>query len=497
MDTNDNGSPRVEKTASFTSEDHERTLAPEKAHARAHSDPAVTRVWAKMDLYVLPVVTIMYFLSSLDRSNIGNAIIAGLQQKLHMSDYQYSLALTITLIPYTLVEIPSNYLMMIVGPRVLLPTMALLWGITSTLQGVVTTYSGLIACRFFLGLFEGGLLPGIAFYLATFYPRQMLQLRISIMFSATSIASAFSGLLAAAIIEMDGVGNRPGWAWVFILEGIFTVLFAAASFFLMPNTPSTSYFLNENEKRLIADSLLDEGLLSKVENKRQGWVELRKTFVQPHVLFLALAGFFSGATLAGLSYFLPIIVTSLGYSGSKAQLMSVPPFAVAAFLSIATAIFADRFAHRGLTLIFFALLSTAGFAIFLGSSADHIRYGSLFLAVPGTFCTAPPLGTWIANNTAPLVRRGTSIAILTTMTNIGSILSTWLLGSLSPAPRYTSATITLLVFQVATVFCALATLAWLRAENRRKERVQESGEEPRPEREGLVPNESAWFKYVM
>ncbi|KAI0739201.1 MFS general substrate transporter [Daedaleopsis nitida] len=487
----------VEKKSIDDSLDFEHGSTAPDAHDHARSDPAMSKIWRKMDLYVLPVVTIMYFLSSLDRSNIGNARIAGLQQKLHMSDTQYSLALTVTLIPYTLIEIPSNYLLMIVGPRYLLPTMALLWGITCTLQGVVTNYSGLIACRFFLGLFEGGLLPGMTFYLATFYPRQMLQLRVSIMFSATSLASAFSGLLAAAIIGMDGVGNRPGWAWVFILEGLFTVVFAAVSFCLMPNTPSSAYFLSEDEKHLVSGAVLDEGLLTEGANKRRDLSDMLKTFVQPHVIFCAVAGFFSGATLSGLAYFLPSIVASLGYKGSEAQLMSVPPFAVAAFLSIVTAILADRYAHRGLTLIFFAVMSAIGFGIFYGSFVNHTRYGSLFLAVPGAYCVGPPLGTWMANNTAPLVRRGTALALLTTMTNLGSILSTWLLGALSPAPRYTSATVTLIVFQVATVLCAAVNMAWLTSENRRKERVQAGGEEPRPERPGAVANESAWFKYVL
>lgn len=210
--------------------------------------------------------------------------------------------------------------------------------------------------------------------------------------------------------------------------------------------------------------------------------------------------------------FLPSIVVGLGYSGSTAQLMSVPPFAVAAarkcpsrypsvpaltscLVSIITAVFADRYGHRGLTLVFFSILATIGFAIFLGSFVNHTRHGSLFLLVPGTYCIGPPLGTWIANNSAPLIRRGASLALLTTMTNLGSILSTWLLGSLSPAPRYTSATITLLVFQIGILLCSVATLGYLSSENKRKERTKSSTVER--ESEGTMPNESVWFHYVL
>ncbi len=139
------------------------------------------------------------------------------------------------------------------------------------------------------------------------------------MFSATSLASAFSGLLAAAIIHMEGVGGRHGWAWVFILvsvpalrplriysdvreqEGLFTVLFGVACFFLLPNTPEQTLGLSAEEKKIIVQALHDDGLHSDDEKETRNWTQFGKTFTQPHTIFLAIAGFFSGATLSGLA----------------------------------------------------------------------------------------------------------------------------------------------------------------------------------------------------
>ena len=116
----------------------------------------------------------------------------------------------------------------------------------------------------------------------------------------------------------------------------------------------------------------------------------------------------------------------------------------------------DYFARRGLTMIIFALIATAGFAVFRGtlhslslhidtqltlppfptaSFDSHVRYGALFLLVPGGFGIGPPLGTWQANNAAPLARRASALAFTITMTNIGGIFATWLFGTISPAPR--------------------------------------------------------------
>ena len=138
------------------------------------------------------------------------------------------------------------------------------------------------------------------------------------------------------------------------------------------------------------------------------------------------------------------------------------------------------------------------------ASEKHVRYGSLFFAVPGTYAIVAPLGTWTANNTSPLLRRATSLAFLTSSANAGAILATWLYGALSTAPRFTSATITLLVLQVGCLICAVGTMVYLWNENRRKARLREEFG-PRKDAAGTdltgssveLPNESIWFTYVM
>jgi len=134
-----------------------------------------------------------------------------------MSDYQYSFALTITYIPYIVVEIPASLMLKRVGANILLPTMVILWGLTTILQGFVSSYGGLLAARFFLGLFEGGLLPGITLVMSRFYKRDQIQMRMTLLFTAASLAGAFSGLLASVILGMHGRAGHKGWQWIFIL----------------------------------------------------------------------------------------------------------------------------------------------------------------------------------------------------------------------------------------------------------------------------------------
>ncbi|KAF7791700.1 hypothetical protein EIP86_002723 [Pleurotus ostreatoroseus] len=476
-------------------------------------------VWWKMDLCVLPAATLIFFLSFLDRSNISNARVAGLQEQLGMTDYQYTIALTVTYVPYILIEIPSNLLLKRVGANILLPLMLTLWGIVTVFHGLITSYSGLIAARFFLGLCEGGLLPGLCLYLSCFYPRRKLQLRIAIFFCSSALAGAFSGLLATAIIQMNGVGNKPGWAWIFVLEGLFTVLSGLALFFLMPSTPAHAPFFTTEEKRYVLRYLQRDGVfegspddydgwnvsanVSGDESAKAQWREVLRTLVRPQVVLLIAAGFFNGATLFGLA-FTPSIVASFGYAGNQAQLMSVPPFAAAYVLSLVTSFISDRYGRRGATIIACALVSIVGFAMFLGSMNPHVRYASLFLLLPGTYCAAPPLAAWTANNTAPHTRRAAAIALLTTLTNAGGILATWLLGALSPAPGYVAAAGTFLGFQVGIVGCAAGAWMWMRGRNRGGRVLAGGAAQVQMQMQVQVggegkgaSDESPWFEYTM
>ncbi|EIW85122.1 MFS general substrate transporter [Coniophora puteana RWD-64-598 SS2] len=440
--------------------------------------------WRKMDRWVLPICTVFYLLSFLDRSNVANARVAGLQRGLNMSNTQYSIALTVTYVPYIIAEFPSNILLKRVGPNIMLPSMVAIWGVVTTLQGTVTTYGGLLACRFFLGLVEGDgctlvslrTFPGLVLYLSFFYPRDRLQIRVSTFFASASLAGAFSGLLAAAIIKMDGIGGRPGWAWIFILEGLFT-------------------FLLKQDGAIAVDE----------EHDGFGWNDVVKSFKSPHVLLVAAAFFFNGTTLYGLAYFEPSIVAGFGYSGARAQLMSVPPFccdipaifhhSLSLPVSLISAVLSDRYHCRGLVATMFSLLCLIGLAMFLGFKSNDVRYGSLFLSVPGTYCVAPALSTWMANNSAPYVRRATSIAIGFIMTNSGGILATWLLGSLSPAPDYRKATTTFVIMSALMAILSALNIVYLSRQNRTK--AEKRRIFTLEQDEDHAGDRSAWFEYSL
>ncbi|KAJ8079565.1 hypothetical protein PM082_011152 [Marasmius tenuissimus] len=143
----------------------------------------------------------------------------------------------------------------------------LLWGVMMTVQGLVHNYGGLVTMRWFLGTFEAGLFPGVNYYLSCWYKRSEFGIRAALFFSAATVSGAFGGLLAAAIAKMEGVGGKPAWAWIFILEGLATVIAGIASFWIIQDFPDTAKFLSEAERTVVVRRLQGDDQFSAAGEK--------------------------------------------------------------------------------------------------------------------------------------------------------------------------------------------------------------------------------------
>lgn len=216
------------------------------------------KLYRKIDLHILPFISLLYFLSFLDRSNIGNARIAGMAVDAKLTGLKYNVVAAVFFISYALGEVPSNICLKLVRPSIWIPSMMVAWGLVLSLMCLCNTYRSLIIARFFLGLAEAGLFPGVTFYLSLWYRRHDVGKRIAIFFSAATIAGAFGGLLAYGIEKMEGVGGLHGWQWIFCLEGIATVLVALASYFLLYDYPNSATFLTSEERAMVIAMLKED-----------------------------------------------------------------------------------------------------------------------------------------------------------------------------------------------------------------------------------------------
>lgn len=156
-----------------------------------------------------------------------------------MVGLDYNIALAVFFPFYVAIEIPSNIMMKRFRPSVWLTFIMVSWSIVMICMGLVENFGGLMACRIFLGIAEGGLFPGVNYYITSWYRRHECGFRMALFFSAATLAGAFGGLLARGISEMHNVGGKPAWSWIFILEGLLTLLVASTAYWAISDHPST------------------------------------------------------------------------------------------------------------------------------------------------------------------------------------------------------------------------------------------------------------------
>ncbi|OQD83844.1 hypothetical protein PENANT_c015G03758 [Penicillium antarcticum] len=383
----------------------------------------------KLDLRLVPWLSLLYLVSFLDRTNIGNAKIVGLQDDLGMTNAQYNATLTIFFVSYSVFEPLTNVLLKRLRPSIFIPLIMMAWGICMTCMGVVKNYAGLMAVRWFLGLSEAGLFPGVGYFLSCWYKRSEFGLRIAIFFSAAALAGSFGGLLAAAIAKMDGVGGKPGWSWIFILEGLLTFLIGVASFWCVYDFPHQAKFLSDvDRKRVLRRLALDQQSSAEHEDFKMDyfWASVKdwKTYTGA-VIYMGADG-----SLYAFSLFVPTIISQLGkyldlrcYSSIHAQLLSVPPYAAAAVLTVIVGFISDRTRQRGLCNICVSLLGMVGFSMLLGCKSAGGRYAGTFLGAMGIYPAIANTISWTSNNTEGVYKRGVSLGFIIGWGNLNGIVS--------------------------------------------------------------------------
>ncbi|BCR90239.1 allantoate permease family MFS transporter [Aspergillus chevalieri] len=387
----------------------------------------------KLDLRLLPPLTILYLLSFLDRSNVGNARLEGMADDIDMTGDQYLTGLTLYFIGYVLFEIPCNIVLKRTTPRIWLPTLTLVWGIVATLLGVVNNYAGYLTSRTALGIAESGLFPGVVFYLSMWYKRNEQHYRVALFFSAASLAGAFGGILAWGIAHMKGVGGYNGWRWIFILEGLLTVVMSVVAYFWVYNYPTTAEFLTEEERQFIHDRLKNDN--DSTREEKFSWSAVMDAFKDPKVWLYGLGFHTMALPLYTLSLFMPTIIQQLGYSSAQAQLLTIPPYAVAFVLSIIVAVLSERVHLRAPFIMGSSGIAIIGYILLLAQDRPGVSYLGTFFATAGVYPAVAIVLSWPANNVSGQTKRAIANAMQISIGNLGSVLGTQLYRT-ETSPRY-------------------------------------------------------------
>lgn len=268
---------------------------------------AVRRVFVRLSVFLFALSIAM----SLDRTNIG---FAGLQMRksLGLNAMQFGFTITIFSVGYILAEIPSNIMMARVGARWWLPRITITWGLASAAMMFATGANSLYALRFILGLAEGGFLPGVVLYLSLWLPEYHRARAMSLFMLAQPVSFVLNPLVSGPLLQMDGVLDLAGWQWLFLLEGIPSVLMGIYGFYFLTDLPRNAGWLSAAEKSALAAAMVRQEPL-----RADGGQSPRREYGSWLMLFLALTYFGLPVSLATYATWSPQIVRELVPAGSS------------------------------------------------------------------------------------------------------------------------------------------------------------------------------------
>ncbi|KAL2022438.1 hypothetical protein VTK56DRAFT_5267 [Thermocarpiscus australiensis] len=440
-------------------------------HALVQFDPkAEAKLRTKLDLMLVPTVSLLYLFCFIDRANIGNARIAGLEKDLGMSGNDYNALLSIFYISYILFEIPSNVMCKWIGPGWFIPAISLGFGLVSFATAFVHNFSQAAAVRFVLGIFEAGMMPGIAYYLSRWYRRSELAFRLSLYIVMAPLAGAFGGLLASGILALDHVGSVRSWRMIFVIEGIITTGLSLISFVTLTDRPETARWLTPEERDLAIARVKSERVATTEVLDRMDKKKLLQGITNPITLSTSFIFLLNNITVQGLAFFAPTIVRTI-YPDKTAvmqQLFTVPPYVVGAFFTVFLPLVSWRLDRRQIIMILSSPLVIVGYSMFLGTTNSSARYAATFLLSSSLFAVGALSNAQVSANVISDTARSSAIGLNVMMGNVGGLISTW---SFLPwdAPDYPignglNLAATCVVFLVAT-----AMLLWMKRDNRKRE----------------------------
>ncbi|KAJ7092436.1 putative MFS transporter [Mycena belliarum] len=437
----------------------------------------------KQDIRIIPLSAGIYLLAYLDRSNIGNAKILNsethndLLSETHMTAFQYTIALMVFLVAYATFEVPSNYLLKKLNPSRWIAFLMLAWGALTMGLGGTKSYAEVTVVRFLLGVFEAGLFPGLCFLMTFWYRTEERSFRVAIILASATLAGAFGGAIAFAVGHMNQTRGMSAWRWLFILEGLPSCISSVLVFFLLPDYPETAHWLSDDEKKLAARRLQGHGSLGS--SKAMTWADAKATLVDWRLYAHYAIYFGVSPPFSSLSLFTPSIVAGLGFKSLKANLMTVPPYAVSYVVTLAVSWSADHYNRRGLHSGVACIVGAAGFmaSALLPADAYAQRYGCLIVGAAGSFASIPPLVGWISSNVYSTSAAGLAIALNISFGAPGQIVGVWIYTADEAAKGYPTGHWTnagLLLFSAAGGFLLHAYYQRLNA------RMLKQGVEQRP-----------------
>jgi ACS family tartrate transporter-like MFS transporter len=347
-----------------------------------------TRVVRKLMRRILPFVMLLYFVSFLDRVNVGFAAFS-MNKAIGLTPATFGFGGGIFFVGYFLFEVPSNLILYRVGARLWIARVMLSWGLVSAACAFATGPRSFYALRFLLGAAEAGFFPGVIYYLSQWFPVRQRAVAVAAFMVAAPLSITIGSPISGALMELPTIAGLSNWQWLYILEALPAIVLGFVVLWVLSDSPENAKWLEPDERAWLAATLQAENAesRSRTGHHQTVWAALW----DPRVLVLALIYSGTSAGLYAVGLWAPLIVRQFGYSPLATGWLNAVPGVVAIAAMIAWARHSDRTLDHAWHVAIPCLAAGIGF---VWGGIAHSIIGvilALTLMTVGSNAAKPPL----------------------------------------------------------------------------------------------------------
>ncbi|MFD2420795.1 MFS transporter [Amycolatopsis pigmentata] len=325
---------------------------------------------------LLPVLGIAYFMSYVDRTNVALAKTA-LAADVGVGAAAYGLGAGLFFVTYALLEIPSNLVLYRIGPRVWITRIAVTWGLVSACMMFVRNPVSFYILRLLLGAAEAGLFPAMMYMITLWFSQQHRVKMVGIIYVAPCVATFLGSTMGGALMQLHGLGGLHGWQWMFLIEGVVTMLIGIVVWFALPGRPTDAKWLTQEE----AAELSARAVANDAPSATRVRGILRLAFGRPVVLFLAAIYFINQAISSGVGFNYPALLQTLGIKNSVLIGLVAGAGGISALAGVLFFPWAKRRFGREIEMIGACTLATLIIMlVFLFSKNTFLSIGLIFIS---------------------------------------------------------------------------------------------------------------------
>ncbi|KAL6875479.1 MFS general substrate transporter [Trichoderma longibrachiatum] len=380
------------------------------------------RILRKTDRTILAILVWVYFLQILDKSVLGYGATYGLKTDTHLTGGQYSIIGSIAPIAQLVWQPFSSYLIVKVPHRILMPVLCMGWGIAQTLMATCNSFSGLMATRFFLGLFEAGCLPLFSVITSQWYRRAEQPTRVAAWYGTNGLATIFAAAVSFGLgrIESDVLKE---WQIIFLFVGLLTIVSVPLIYWKLDNDIPSARFLTEEEKPKAIERL--RANQTGTGSREFKWEHVAEAAIEPKTyLWFGMALLLNvGASVT--NSFGPLIINGLGFDKYKSSLLNMPFGALQTIVILLSSYLAQKAKLKGAILAGFMLPVLAGLVILYCVPRDTGSQGTSlagYYLLAFLFAGNPLIVTWIVGNTGGTTKKSIIMSIYNAASSVGNIL---------------------------------------------------------------------------